>query len=160
MMPEHTDSIYVLHVDDEPEFGDLVATYLEREDDRLEVYTATEPAEGVAVLRDWGIDCVISDYDMDGQDGLEFLRTVREEYPALPFILYTARGSESIASKAISAGATDYLQKRGGADQYETLASRVTNAVERRRTEVQRQRQFDAIEPSPAAIGLLDEDGR
>ena len=36
---------------------------------------------------------------MPDMDGLELLRAVREEYPDLPFILYTGKGSEEIAVK-------------------------------------------------------------
>lgn len=35
------DSIRVLHVDDDPAFAELTATFLEREDDRIAVETAT-----------------------------------------------------------------------------------------------------------------------
>jgi PAS domain S-box-containing protein len=66
---------------------------------------------------------------MPAQNGLEFLETVREKYLNLPFILYTSWGSEEIASEAISAGVTDYLQKETDTGHYELLAQRITNAV-------------------------------
>jgi PAS domain S-box-containing protein len=133
-MREPLDTIHVLHVDDEPDLGEMVATFLEREDDRLTVQTATRPGEGLGVLADSDIDCIISDYDMPGTNGIEFLETVRTWYPELPFILYTGKGSEEIASDAISAGVTDYLQKESGSSHYSVLANRVTNAVERHRS--------------------------
>jgi PAS domain S-box-containing protein len=74
---------------------------------------------------------------MPTTDGLEFLQIVREKYPDLPFILFTGQGSEEIASEAIAAGVTDYMQKGGGSDQYEVLSNRVQNAVERYRTQQQ-----------------------
>jgi DNA-binding response OmpR family regulator len=36
-MEQHPDTIRVLHVDDDPDFTDLTATYLERENERFEV---------------------------------------------------------------------------------------------------------------------------
>jgi DNA-binding NtrC family response regulator len=72
---------------------------------------------------------IISDYDMPGMDGLEFLRTVRETRPDLPFILFTGKGSEAVASEAIAADVTHYFQKRSGPEQYELLANRIENAV-------------------------------
>jgi PAS domain S-box-containing protein len=129
-------SIRILHVDDEPDFVDLTATYLQREDDRIIAETATSAANGLDHLTD-RTDCVISDYDMPGMNGIEFLETVREQYPDLPFILYTGKGSEEIASEAISAGVTDYLQKGHGTEQYELLANRLTNAVEQARARTQ-----------------------
>jgi DNA-binding NtrC family response regulator len=124
------EEIRVLHVDDEPEFAELVASYLERSERRLSVETATSASEGFDRLADTRFDCVVSDYDMPGRSGIEFLEAVQDEHPDLPFILYTGKGSEDVASEAISAGVTDYLQKRPGPDQYTLLANRIRNAVE------------------------------
>ena len=127
-------AIRVLHVDDDAEFGDLTATVLEREDDRLSVETATSAAEGLELIQDLSPDCVVSDYDMPERDGIEFLRRVREDYPGLPFVLFTGKGSEEVASDAIAAGVTDYLQKGSETERYELLANRITNAVQARRS--------------------------
>ncbi|MFP4126306.1 MAG: DUF1178 family protein, partial [Alphaproteobacteria bacterium] len=59
---------------------------------------------------------------------------------------YTGRGSEEIASEAISAGVTDYLQKETGTDQYEVLAKRVENAIDQHRAEVELRRTREKIE--------------
>jgi len=128
------ESINVLHVDDEPELAEMAATFIEREDERFEVETATSANEGLDRLADDEHQCVVSDYDMPGQNGIEFLETVRETHPDLPFILYTGKGSEEVASDAISAGATDYLQKETGSGQYELLANRIDNAVSQARS--------------------------
>jgi len=127
------DDITVLHVDDDPKFAELTATFLEREDDRFDVETAASADEGLQRIRDGPPDCVVSDYNMPGLDGLEFLQAVRENSPDLPFILFTGKGSEAVASEAIAADVTDYLQKGSGSEQYELLTNRVRNAVEARR---------------------------
>ncbi|PSQ59984.1 MAG: hypothetical protein BRD23_03110, partial [Halobacteriales archaeon SW_9_67_25] len=57
--------IRVLHVDDEPDLSDTTAVYLEREDDRFTVETATSGNEGLDRLTN-DIDCVVSDYEMPG----------------------------------------------------------------------------------------------
>jgi len=128
-----THSISVLHVDDEPSVADLTGTFFERQNDQFAVETATSADEGLEMINDRPPECVISDYDMPGMDGIEFLQAVREEYPDLPFILFTGKGSEAVASEAISAGATDYLQKGTGSEQYELLTNRAQNAVQARR---------------------------
>jgi PAS domain S-box-containing protein len=130
-----SDRIRILHVDDEPDLADMTATFLEREDDTFEVETATRSSTGLDRLTNHDFDCIVADYDMPGQTGIEFLKTVREDYPDLPFILYTGKGSEEVASDAISAGVTDYLQKESGTSQYTVLAHRIRNAVEQYRSQ-------------------------
>ncbi|MFB6301465.1 MAG: PAS domain-containing protein [Haloferacaceae archaeon] len=159
-MPPGTSSIAVLCVDAEPGGADIVATRLQRYHERFTTNTATSAREGLDHLHAADVDCIVSDYDIPGADGLEFLETVREEYPALPFILFTGKGSEEIASDAISAGATDYFRRGRDTGQYELLANRIVNAVERRRMERARQRQLEAIGTAQEGISILDEDGR
>jgi PAS domain S-box-containing protein len=151
--------IRVLHVDDDPGVADLTGTYLEREDDRFTVETATNADEGLQRIDGHPPDCVVSDYNMPGTNGIEFLQAVRERFPNLPFILFTGKGSEEIASEAISEGVTDYLQKDTGTDQYTVLANRIQNAAERREAERERNRQLEAIESAQEGISILDEDG-
>lgn len=125
--------ISILHVDDDPGFRDLTTTFLEREDDRFTVETAATAEKGLDSISDRALNCIVSDFNMPGMDGVEFLQAVREEHPNLPFILYTGKGSEAVASRAIAAGVTDYLQKGSGSEQYELLANRICNSVQARR---------------------------
>ena len=125
----------VLVVDDDPSAADLAATYLERLLDDVETATARSPEAAMDRLREGSIDCVVSDHDMPDATGLDLLADVRAEIGDLPFILFTGKGSEEIASEAITAGVTDYLQKGGGSDGYEMLANRVENALSRRHAE-------------------------
>ena len=126
--------MHLLCVDDDADFLALTATQLERKLPAATVHTAERVADARALLESEPIACVVSDYDMPEQDGLAFLYTVRETHPELPFILFTGKGSEEIASDAISAGVTDYLQKRG-AEQYDRLAARIRHAVAEYRAE-------------------------
>jgi PAS domain S-box-containing protein len=127
--------VRVLHVEDDAAFADLTATYLERNDTgpQVSVTTETTPEAALDALANGNVDCVVSDYDMPEMTGLDLLDAVRENHPELPFILFTGKGSEEIASEAISRGVTDYLQKDVGTDQYAVLANRIRNAVTRQR---------------------------
>ena len=153
---ETTDGVRVLLVDDDPDVADLTAELLAREDDRFEIETAVTPDEGLARIRDGAFDCVVSDYEMPGRNGIELLEAVRETRPELPVILYTGKGSEAVASDAISAGVTDYLQKESGTSQYAVLANRIGNAVDqyrsRQRVEESQKRLSLFIEQSPVGV--------
>ncbi|QPV61619.1 PAS domain S-box protein [Halosimplex litoreum] len=148
--------IRVLHVDDEPDLADLASTFVEREDERFTVETAASASEGLERLDEAAFDCIVSDYEMPGRNGIAFLETVRSEYPELPFILYTGKGSEEVASDAISAGVTDYLQKGSGTSQYTVLANRIANAVEqyrsKRELETSRERLSLFFDQSPLGV--------
>jgi len=128
------DEFRVLHVDDDAAQLDLTADFLERTDSRLEVLTETSASDALDRIDAAAVDAVVSDYQMPEMDGLTFLDRVRDDYPDLPFVLFTGRGSEEVASEAIARGVTDYLQKEVGPDQYTVLANRVTNAIESRET--------------------------
>ena len=152
-------SITVLLVDDNDAFADLVSSYLEREHG-FEVHTKTN---GQAVLdhleSTGGVDCVVSDYEMPGIDGLELLKTVKSEYAKLPFVMFAKQGSEELAGQAIQHGADDYLQKDTGETRYELLATRIRSCV----TIVRQQRRLHqlhtAIENAGHAMFLTDQTG-
>ncbi|WP_128478845.1 response regulator [Halorussus pelagicus] len=131
----------VLHVEDNDFFARITAGVLSDDYD-MNVHTVECASEGLKLLGAEQFDCIVSDYEMPGMDGLEFLDEVRESDPDVPFILLTGGGNERIASEAISAGVTDYLRKGEGKDQFAVLANRIENAVSRRRAEQLSERQI------------------
>lgn len=142
------DSIRVLHVDDTVDFADLTADFLERERDRFSVTTERDPTVALRAIRNGEFDCVVSDHDMPEMTGIELLEAVRETDPNLPFVLFTGKGSEEVASKAVSAGVTEYLQKERSPEQYTVLANRIGNVVERersRRAAEERKRRLETL---------------
>ena len=151
--------IRVLHVDDDPEFAAQFAEGLEREDDRFETTIATTAREGLARLETDRIDCLVSEYDLVDIDGLALLERVRDRDERAPFVLCTDAGSEALASDAIAAGVTDYVQKETASGEFPVLANRLVNAVETARTQRHHERQRRAIETAREGISLLDPDG-
>ncbi len=134
-MGEAGSAIRVLHVDDDRQYAETTAAFLTRERPAFDIETATSAAAGLRLLETEPVDCIVSDYEMPGENGIDFLESVREDYPDLPFILYTGRGSEAVAGDAISAGVTDYLQKTSDTSHYALLANRIVNAVEQYRSQ-------------------------
>lgn len=157
-MADDTRLIDVLHVDDEPDFADLTATFIERQDERFSVMSAGNAEEGIRVFEQEEFDCIVSDFDMPGVNGLEFLELVRGVDPDFPFILFTGKGTEEIASQAISAGVTDYLQK-GPPDIYPMLVKRIQNAVDQYQARHQLVKFQKAVEHAGHAIYMTDQDG-
>jgi len=154
-MPEQID---VLHVDDDPSVLDLTAAYLDRELAAVAVTSVTDPTEAVDRLSEETFDCVISDYDMPGMDGLTFFDALRERDRRVPFVLYTGKGSEEIASQALNAGVTGYFQK-GGPEQLRRLANRVDQAVEEHRTREVADRYSTVIDALAYPVYVVDDSG-
>lgn len=150
-------SIEILHVDDDPMFLDLTESFLENELDAIDITTVSSPDEVLATLDDQTVHCVVSDYEMPDVDGLELLDSVRDQYSDLPFILYTGKGSEEIAAKAINAGVTGYLQK-GGPDQHRRLANRVKHAATEYRAQIESERYSTVLRALEYPIYVVNAD--
>ncbi|MFW6384451.1 MAG: response regulator, partial [Halodesulfurarchaeum sp.] len=156
--------IDVLAVDDDADLVDLTATFLEREQEGFRVDTATSVEEALERLEEHEFEAIVSDYDMPETNGLEFLGEIRDDRPDLPFILFTGKGSEEIASQAIKKGVTDYLQKGTKSSQYSVLANRLKNAVQQYRTKIALQRSEQKfsklVEHSTDVICIVNESAR
>ena len=72
---------------------------------------AGDGAEALGKLREYVADVVLTDIDMPGVGGLEFIGRAREEFPALPIIVLSTRGNETIKDQAMELGAANYLTK-------------------------------------------------
>ncbi|QCC51792.1 PAS domain S-box protein [Halapricum salinum] len=159
-----TGTVRILHVDDNRDFAALTATYLERESEAFTILSEHSAGAGLDRLRTADVDCIVSDYQMPGENGLEFFEGIPDQYAHLPFILFTGQGSEEVASDAFSLGVTDYLQKEVGGDQYTVLANRIEQAVAnaqfQRRVELTRERFKTLVEESSDAILVVGPTGK
>lgn len=79
-----------------------------------DIYEGACGAEALAALRaNPDAELVISDWNMQPMDGLEFLEEIRKEtrFQTLPFILISAETSPRLKDKAMAAGANLVLPK-------------------------------------------------
>lgn len=157
-----TEPIRVLHVDDDWDFLDLAGEALSREGP-FEVTTETDPTAAIERFEAAPFDAVVSDYEMPEMDGIELLGEVRDRDRDVPCLVFTGKGSETVASKAFSVGVTDYLQKQTGLEQFTLLANRLTNAVEQARTtgelRQEKRRRDRILEAAPMGIVVHDASG-
>lgn len=124
---EDEGSIRVLHVDDDPAFGELTAEFLSQ-DDRLTVISESDPQRVLEHLQGSkeSIDCIVSDYQMPGLNGVELFTAIRRMDASVPFIVFT--GSKESLDEITTSGVTDALVK-GGASQHRQLIDRIRSAV-------------------------------
>ncbi len=125
----------LLYVDDEPDLLELAQTFLELTGD-FSVTICTSVAEALPLMETTAFDAIISDYQMPGRDGIEFLKETRRRFGAIPFILFTGKGREEVVIEAINNGADFYLQKGGSAVAlFAELAHKVRLAIHHREDE-------------------------
>ncbi|MGB7993834.1 PAS domain S-box protein, partial [Methanoregula sp.] len=130
-----TTAIRVLCVDDESTFLDISSLFLERSGD-FTVTTAQSASEAIKLLEKDHFDAIISDYQMPGMDGIQFLVEVRNRFGPIPFILFTGRGREDVVILAVDKGADSYVQKGGETkSQFAELAHKIRMAIKRRTVE-------------------------
>jgi DNA-binding NtrC family response regulator len=100
----------VLIVDQDPSVRGVLTKALARFGH--DALTASNAAEALQALGSSHIDLVICDWSMAGPvDGLELLRSLREEDRDVPVIMLTEFGTIEHAVSAMRAGATHYLAK-------------------------------------------------
>ncbi len=119
----------VLYVDDELELLELGKLYLE-EAGNFSIVTENSAFEAFLLLNERRFDAIISDFQMPGMNGIDFLKKVRSSGNNIPFILFTGRGREDIVIQALNEGADFYLQKGGDPlTQYTELEHKVRHAI-------------------------------
>lgn len=123
-------SIDVLVVDEDPDVLELTGTFLERESDRISVETEASAIAAIERIDDREFDCIVSDFRMPEMNGLELFETVDEEYPDLPFFLFSAAADSEEGERAREAGVDDFVQKGVGTDHYTELAELIEDAVD------------------------------
>jgi PAS domain S-box-containing protein len=107
-------------------------------------------------------DAVVSDYDMPLKDGLTFLKELRQKGKTIPFIIFTGRGREEVAIRALNLGADHYVNKTGSPETvYGELAHAVRESIERKRA-VEKLRESEAryhVLFDNMAVGVVLVDG-
>ena len=127
--------IHLAYIDDEPDLLEIGKLFLEREG-QFSVDTFTSVSACLPHLASTNYDAVISDYQMPGMDGIEFLKQIRSSGNDIPFILFTGKGREEVVIQALNEGADFYLQKGGEAkSQFAELAHKVHQAVKQKQAE-------------------------
>jgi PAS domain S-box-containing protein len=98
----------------------------------FKVDTAGSTEEALVKLEKEAYDAVVSDYQMPGKDGLEFLEMLRKNGNTTPFIMFTGKGREEVAVRAWSLGADHYVNKTGDPETvYCELAHYLRSTVEK-----------------------------
>jgi response regulator RpfG family c-di-GMP phosphodiesterase len=109
--PSSAGRFCIMVVDDEYPVREAITQYLEGIDG-VDVMDASNAFDALMLLHSSGnIDCIISDINMPGMDGLEFIRRVKERDRTIVAIVITGLPSMDIIIEAMRAGASDFIAK-------------------------------------------------
>ena len=92
----------ILVVDDEDNVRNAIRRSLRKEG--YELFFASQPSEGLTILKENQTDMVISDHMMPNMTGLEFLKIVHERHPDCMRIMLTGHADMQTAIDAINQG--------------------------------------------------------
>jgi len=99
---------HVLALDDDPSVRQLVSDYLA--ENELRVTAVATGKEFDAVMARETIDLVVLDLRLQGEDGMQIARRLRES-SAIPILMLTGRADEADRVMGLELGADDYLTK-------------------------------------------------
>ncbi|MEN0652542.1 MULTISPECIES: response regulator [Hyphobacterium] len=104
----------ILIVDDNPHMLKIVRTILNAFGVTL-IYEALSGHEALEVARNEAIDIIITDYQMDGMNGVELIKSLRDQNrvanPLVPIIMLSAYSEKSRVFEARDAGTTEFCCK-------------------------------------------------
>ncbi|MEK6701270.1 MAG: sigma-54 dependent transcriptional regulator [Planctomycetota bacterium] len=147
----------ILVVDDKPMMRDSIGETLRRAG--FDVVEAPDGPAALAAFASQRPDCVVTDLNMPGMNGIELIERLRSIDEDVPLLLMTAYASIETAVKAIRLGAFNYIQKPFEGD---TLIIAVKRALEHASTVRENQilrasspsLPSSTIEMSPAPYGF------
>ena len=108
-MVKESEGVDILIVDDEPRMRHILRIILEEAG--YSVKEAANGGEALGIISRHPCGVVFTDLKMEGMDGVELLRRIKETNPETPVVVLTAFGSIESAVEAMHEGALDYITK-------------------------------------------------
>lgn len=130
----------ILIVEDEIELCASISDGLKM--DGYEIDVAHDGAEGLDLAIANGYDLILLDLNLPEMDGMEVLRSFRQENQETPVIILSARADLSDKISGLDEGANDYLTKPF---HFEELEARIRSLTRRRFVQEKTVLSFEAI---------------
>ena len=141
----------ILYVDDEPVIGTLLKHAIEQAGHHA--LGATSVPEALQVLAGGGVDLIISDHQMPGLTGLDFLDILKRDGVNTPLIILTGFASIEHAVQAIKHGAIDYITKPVDPQQLEIAIDQALDVVRLRQENERLHAEVLALRQNQTIVG-------
>jgi two-component system NarL family response regulator len=110
-VPNSTEPIRILCVDDHPVVLGGIAQIIDLQPDMTVVASAATGEEAIALFKRYEPDVTLMDLQLPGVSGLEAIRTIRGGYANARIIVLTMYQGDEDIFRALEAGAATYLLK-------------------------------------------------
>ncbi|MDB4929029.1 MAG: Response regulator of zinc sigma-54-dependent two-component system [Myxococcaceae bacterium] len=141
----------ILVVDDDPELGEMVATFVRRLGHEA-AYTQN-PGEALSMLTTQPFELVITDLHMATMDGITLCGRIAGAQPDVPVIVLTGHASLETAVGAMRAGAYDFLTKPVNTEVLQMSIARALEHGHLRREVLRLRDEVGRVKPSRALVG-------
>ena len=121
--------IRILYVDDNPDDREFISINLPRISGEVRVQSVATATDALTALSTGNHDCVVSDLDMPGMNGLELLRTLRDSGDETPFVFFSTHEFEDLTNILLLAGAQACETKGIGRNQFVRLLNTIRHAT-------------------------------
>lgn len=115
----------VLIVDDHPIFRDGIAQLINDQPDLFVCGGVCSAAHALSAVEQSQPDVMIIDISIQGTNGIELMKSIRAQYPALPALMVSMHDENIYAERALRAGARGYIMKHATPDKVVEAIRRV-----------------------------------
>lgn len=141
----------VLIIDDEAKIRSLLSRIISLEG--FEVFEAGNLKSGLKRLEISDVDIVLCDVKLPDGSGVDFSKTVKDQFPAVEIILLTAFGNIPDGVMAIKNGAFDYITKGDDNTKILPLLYKAAEKVSLNKRVLQLEKQLDSKQSFKSIIG-------
>src|SRR5580704_11778027 len=117
----------ILVVDDHPIVRQGLALLINQESDLVVCGEAEEAMGAMHVLASAKPDILILDISLNGPDGIDLLKNIRNIHPTLPVLILSMHDESIYAERALRAGANGYIMKQEATERVLVAVRRILN---------------------------------
>lgn len=83
----------------------------------ISVFEAGDAREALGCIKEQPFDLVIADIDLPGMNGIELLKTIKQQYKSTPVLMLSVYPEDQVAVRVLRAGASGFLSKETAPEQ-------------------------------------------